>query len=353
MIIPELKLSNGDTAEQRVAQIRRWSLFGKLAITGAGPDSIEPLEQVLKLAGGLVDIRIELTNPNEDDAIKLLNAGAVGIVSNDPKRFSNVPGEHVVSIAAINPADKTGFSPGDYVQLHNPNATSIAELEMNRADAGIACGILEESPELIADFFQLVLKSDRPDGLWATVIVDPLGTALGLAYSNYESLLNSVATRAGTYWSRSRNGLWIKGKSSGATQLLTGVRMDCDRDCLRFSVVQQMPGFCHRDTYTCFGEERTIQSVMYRLKQRIDSADAKSFTKRLASDPKMLEAKLLEEAQELAEAATPHETAWEAADVLYFSLVAMLDRGVALEDVYHELARRMTRVVRRKNKLAP
>ena len=48
-----------------------------------------------------------------------------------------------------------------------------------------------------------------------------------------------------------------------------------------------------------------------------------------------------------------HEIAWEAADVLYFSLVAMLKNGVALEKVHQELARRMNRVVRRKNKLEP
>jgi phosphoribosyl-ATP pyrophosphohydrolase/phosphoribosyl-AMP cyclohydrolase/histidinol dehydrogenase len=148
--------------------------------------------------------------------------------------------------------------------------------------------------------------------------------------------------------------LWIKGETSGATQQLLGIRMDCDRDCLRFKVTQDPPGFCHLNTHTCFGEERTIESVVQRLIERINDSDEGSFTRKLANNAKMLEAKLLEEAQELSEASRlndKHEIAWEAADVLYFSLVAMLKNGVTLDRVFQELARRMNRVVRRKNKL--
>ncbi len=68
----------------------------------------------------------------------------------------------------------------------------------------------------------------------------------------------------------------------------------------------------------------------------------------------ILEAKLLEEAKELSDACQQDdddEIVWEAADVLYFSLVAMLKNGVTLDQVHQELARRMNRVVRRKNKL--
>ena len=147
------------------------------------------------------------------------------------------------------------------------------------------------------------------------MIVDPLGTALGLAYSNDESLHHAIENRVGTYWSRSRGGLWIKGETSGATQQLINVRMDCDRDCLRFMVTQAPPGFCHRNTHSCFGAERTIQSVMQRLSDRINETDEKSFTRKLANDAKMLETKLLEEAKELSDASqqdNDYEIAWEA-----------------------------------------
>lgn len=74
-------------------------------------------------------------------------------------------------------------------------------------------------------------------------------------------------------------------------------------------------------------------------------------TKRLVNEPELLQAKLLEEARELAEAQTTDEVAFEAADVMYFSLVKMLAKGVEMSEVHRELARRMTRVIRRQNKL--
>ena len=235
-----------------------------------------------------------------------------------------------------------------------PSVTQVATLEQARVETLIDADWLEANPDFLGQFFAAVLKSDRPDGLWPTIITDPLGIALGLAYSNAESLSHALKTRQGTYWSRSRDGLWIKGATSGATQQLLGVRLDCDRDCLRFTVTQDAPGFCHRNTHTCFGEERSIATVVQRLAERIADTDPKSFTRKLANDAEMLRTKLLEEAEELSEASQTddvHEIAWEAADVLYFSLVAMLKNGVGLEKVHQELARRMNRVVRRKNKL--
>ena len=134
---------------------------------------------------------------------------------------------------------------------------------------------LDSEPDLIADFLIARLKSDRPDGMWPTVICDQLGIALGLAYSNEASLRHAIATRNGTYWSRSRDELWVKGLTSGATQQLLGIRLDCDSDCLRFTVTQGPPGFCHKKTHTCFGEERSIATVLQRLAERIDSPDEK------------------------------------------------------------------------------
>jgi len=189
--------------------------------------------------------------------------------------------------------------------------------------------------------------------MWPTVIVDRLGIALGLAYSNEESLRAAIDKRVGAYWSRSRNELWIKGATSGATQALIDLRLDCDFDTLRFKVEQGPPGFCHEQTHTCFGYERNFAEVLARLSERVKGADAASFTHKLFNDPEMLRKKLLEEAGELSEANTRDEAAWEAADVLYFSLIAMMRNGAEMHDVFAELARRMNRVQRRKNKLEP
>ncbi|MFK7767445.1 MAG: phosphoribosyl-ATP diphosphatase [Mariniblastus sp.] len=357
MIIPILNHSNYQSELEDC--LSHWSLFGAVAVSNVKLDDVESMESIVQRIGGRFDLLIELESLNENDALRLLNAGAASIIcreASDASALENIPADRLTFMFHDDATDQA-IPKGHIVSLlppSEPTADRMAELEMARVDCFVDAEFLNQNSQMILDFFKQVLITDRPDGLWSTLIVDPLGIALGLAYSNEESLLHAIENRCGTYWSRSRDGLWIKGETSGATQQLLGIRMDCDRDCLRFMVTQDAPGFCHRDTHTCFGEERTIQSVVQRLGERISETDEKSFTRKLATDAKLLETKLLEEAKELSDASQlddKHEIAWEAADVMYFSLVAMIKNGVGLESVYHELARRMNRVVRRKNKL--
>ena len=180
-------------------------------------------------------------------------------------------------------------------------------------------------------------------GLWPTVVVDECGVALGLAYSSLESLRVAIEERRGVYWSRKR-ALWRKGETSGATQELLRVDLDCDRDTLRFTVRQAGPGFCHRGTRTCWGEERGLTRLRRRL---AGPATEGSYTARLLRDPALLHAKLVEEAAELAEARGISAVVAEAADLFYFATVAMVRAGVPLSDVSAELDRRMLRLTRR------
>ncbi len=69
------------------------------------------------------------------------------------------------------------------------------------------------------------------------MVTDERGTALGVCYSNAESLAEALKRRVGVYWSRKR-GLWVKGLTSGATQTLHRISCDCDRDLLVFRVTQ-------------------------------------------------------------------------------------------------------------------
>lgn len=85
--------------------------------------------------------------------------------------------------------------------------------------------------------------SDRPDGLIPTVVTDERGVALGLVYSSEESLAESLKTGTGVYQSRKR-GLWYKGATSGDTQELVRISLDCDQDCLKFVVRQKGRGMC-------------------------------------------------------------------------------------------------------------
>ena len=221
----------------------------------------------------------------------------------------------------------------------------IAALDRLGADAQIGMALYTERLDLGAAI-AAPLVSDRPDGLWPTVVVDELGIALGLAWSDGESLSEAVRCGRGVYHSRSR-GLWLKGETSGATQELLRVDLDCDRDALRFTVSQKDPGFCHKDTRTCWGDDRGVAVLARRLARRAADAPEGSYTRRLLDDPVLLRAKLTEEAGELAAAETPAEVVHEAADLLYFTLTAMARAGVAWRDVATELDRRSLKLTRR------
>ena len=94
----------------------------------------------------------------------------------------------------------------------------VAALDRLGADAQVGMALYTGRMN-IADALAAMLTSDRPDGLWPTVVVDELGTALGLVYSSSESLGRALEERRGIYHSRSR-GIWVKGETSGATQKL-------------------------------------------------------------------------------------------------------------------------------------
>jgi phosphoribosyl-ATP pyrophosphohydrolase len=229
-------------------------------------------------------------------------------------------------------------------------AEEIAALDRLGADAQVGMAIYSGKLEL-ADAIAAPMTSDRPDGLWPTVVVDEQERALGLAYSDIESVREAVRTRRGVYRSRKR-GLWTKGETSGAVQELVRIDLDCDRDALRFVVRQQGSGFCHKDTWTCWGEDRGIARLLRRLRARVESAPEGSYTKRLLEEPELLRGKLLEEAAELADAPAD-SAAHEAADVLYFTLAAMVRSGIGLADVERELDRRSRRLTRRPGEAKP
>ncbi len=224
-------------------------------------------------------------------------------------------------------------------------AEEVAAIDRLGADAQVGMALYTGRLDL-ADAFAAPLVSDRPDGLWPTVVVDEHGIALGLAWSDRDSLREAVSTRRGVYHSRSR-GLWVKGETSGATQELLRVDLDCDRDALRFTVRQAGAGFCHRNTRTCWGDSGGLGALERRLAGRLADATAGSYTVRLARDPERLAAKLVEEAAELGEARSRDEVVWEAADVLYFTVLALARAGVPLEAVVAELDRRAKAVRRR------
>ncbi|TXJ07731.1 MAG: phosphoribosyl-AMP cyclohydrolase [Aeromicrobium sp.] len=93
-------------------------------------------------------------------------------------------------------------------------------------------------------------------GLVPVVVQDVESRAvLMLAWMNIEALQRTLETRKATYWSRSRQEFWVKGETSGNTQAVREVRLDCDGDTL-LMLVEQTGGACHTGAATCFDADR-------------------------------------------------------------------------------------------------
>ena len=226
------------------------------------------------------------------------------------------------------------------------SAKEIAELDRIGADAQVGMALYTGELSL-GDALTAPLKSDRPDGLWPTIVVDEYDRSLGLAYSNRLSVNSALTDHQGIYWSRKR-GLWKKGASSGATQELISISVDCDRDTLRFKVKQKGNGFCHLDTHSCWGQLHGLAGLETRIHDRLIHADPQSYTRRLVSESGLLNAKLREECDELIAASRQGDVIAEAADLFYFMSVKLAHHKVAWAEVAAELDQRALKVTRRK-----
>lgn len=110
----------------------------------------------------------------------------------------------------------------------------------------------------------------------------------------------------------------------------------------------QTTGFCHLGTESCFGASAGLSRLQKTLQARKADAPAGSYTARLFNEPKLVEAKIMEEAEELCRANTKEEIAFEAADLLYFALTKCTAAGVSLEDIERNLDLKSLKVKRRK-----
>ncbi|HEY6891507.1 MAG TPA: phosphoribosyl-ATP diphosphatase, partial [Solirubrobacter sp.] len=142
-------------------------------------------------------------------------------------------------------------------------------------------------------------------------------------------------------WSRSRGELWHKGATSGNTQAVKALRLDCDGDAL-LALVEPAGPACHTGERTCF-HSGDVAPLPYEalpgLERTLDDRAANptegSYTAKLLADPPFIGEKVQEEAEEVARAAreeSDERVANEAADVLYHLTVLLKSRGLSLAD---------------------
>jgi phosphoribosyl-ATP pyrophosphohydrolase/phosphoribosyl-AMP cyclohydrolase len=175
------------------------------------------------------------------------------------------------------------------------------------------------------------------------------GEVLTLAYANAEAVAKTRETGELHLWSRSRNELWHKGATSGNTQAVKALRVDCDGDAL-LALVEPAGPACHTGERTCFftgdldpAPHEVLPALERTLVARQAERPAGSYTVELLDNPAHIGEKVEEEAEEVARAAreeTDDRVDNEAADVLYHLLVLLRSRGRSLADVTEVLRER-------------
>ena len=199
---------------------------------------------------------------------------------------------------------------------------------------------------------------------------------LMLAYMNAESLRRTLAERETWFWSRSRSELWHKGETSGHTQRIVEVRLDCDGDAI-VALVEPAGPSCHTGARSCFYRQvegpsllnasdedrggagpgavgdkphdlgallRELYTLVEERRARMPEGSYTAYLFREGLD-KILK-KVGEESAETIIAAKnedPHALAAEVSDLIYHLMVLLVERGLTLGEIYDELARRRER----------
>lgn len=175
---------------------------------------------------------------------------------------------------------------------------------------------------------------------------------LMVAYMNKESIEITLNEKRTCYFSRSRKCLWRKGETSGNVQHLKGFYYDCDKDAILLKVDQVGPA-CHTGAYSCFfnksyEDEVTDQSIINKVYsqiiQRRDNPKEGSYTNYLLDKgiDKILK-KVGEETSEViigAKNKNKDELVYEMCDLIYHSLVLMVNENVTIDDLKKELTKR-------------
>ena len=191
---------------------------------------------------------------------------------------------------------------------------------------------------------------EKCGGLVPAIIQDAkTKNVLMLGYMNQEAFDKTMGTKKVTFWSRSRNCLWTKGETSGNFLNLVSIKIDCDNDTLLVQANPEGPT-CHKGTDTCWGEDNEQNPLLFLtelqdfINRRHEEMPEGSYTTKLFKDGvNRMAQKVGEEALETVIEATngsSEKLVYEASDMLYHLIVLLTSKGLRIEDVAAELAKR-------------
>ena len=191
---------------------------------------------------------------------------------------------------------------------------------------------------------------DKLSGLVPAIIQDAdTKNVLMLGFMNEEAYQKTIETGHATFWSRTRNCLWTKGETSGNFLNVVSIQNDCDNDTLLLKVHPVGPT-CHTGTDTCWGERNESSPLLFLsqlqdfIEKRHEEMPEGSYTSKLFKDGVNRQAqKMGEEALEAVIEAvngSNEQFAYEVSDMFYHLIVLLTSKGMRIEDIAIELAKR-------------
>ena len=191
---------------------------------------------------------------------------------------------------------------------------------------------------------------EKMGGLVPAIIQDATTrNVLMLGFMNPEAYQKTMDTKLVTFWSRSRNCLWTKGETSGNYLHLVSIQSDCDNDTLLIKVNPDGP-VCHKGTDTCWGDTNECNPVEFLselqdfINKRREEMPENSYTTSLfRKGINKIAQKVGEEAVETvieAVGGTEEQLVYEGADLLYHLIVLLSAKGLRIETLANELAKR-------------
>ena len=377
MIISTINLKNGDLVRidsnnsetiqnTNISEFVRYlRLFGEIFVkTDNSPKSEEVLKQICKLS--VCNVLIN-SNPTLEEAKKIISYGAQKIVLKagsqenilsllpknraavyietdieaNLKRYNNYTNlffikltnkenislEEIRTYTAKNIAIESKFDISDISHFEKENISVIIDCEYY------------ENKEKMTEAFCQCLDFEKRYGYLPTIVQDyETKQVLMLAYSNLDSLKQALNTQKGTYFSRSRKKIWIKGETSGNIQGIVKARYNCDKDAILF-FVRQTGNACRHGKYSCFSEKDIeINSLYNDILNKKRLLPDKALTTKLFEDEYVLKKKLMEKAFDLINYEKNSSLETEAAQLTYLLLTFMAAHNITPKDVLNKLS---------------
>ena len=349
IIVFDMSESGNDAAHEEALDIIK-DICKEVDVPVTGAGNVKRMEDIKKLLyAGCKKAALNFSKPSNIEILKEVSEKfgkeKIVICYDDPKTIDNNK-DQVESLSS----ELIRFVDQDGAKL--PDTENDEYLFYDGKDV-IEKDVTDRS--LSSSFTWGDLKKNS-DGMVPVIVQDyRTDQVLMLAYMNEEAYNKTLETGKMTYFSRSRNELWIKGETSSHYQFVKSLTADCDLDTI-LAKVKQIGAACHTGSYSCFfndiakkeysekNPQKVLGSVYEVIKDRKENPREGSYTNYLFDKgiDKILK-KVGEEATEMVIAAknpNDNEVIYEMSDFLYHMMVLMAVKNVSWEDITDELSRR-------------